>query len=140
MIAPTEEPKLEDMTLEPKEKDTPQWATRMVPTLAGYTNLQKLKIEGFLESQSVIMLIDTGCIYNFMSSKHFKIPGDFHDFPQDQTMMLKDFIDDDLRSMVQDREKIESLQWRNQKRDRIIRRTQRSINIVLLIIKKDAPP
>ncbi|RRT50223.1 hypothetical protein B296_00030918 [Ensete ventricosum] len=49
MIAPTKEPKFEDMTLEPKEKDTPQPATRMVPTLAGYTNLHKLKIEGFLE-------------------------------------------------------------------------------------------
>ncbi|RRT40778.1 hypothetical protein B296_00003340 [Ensete ventricosum] len=49
MIVPTEEPKFEDMTLEPKEKDTPQLATRTVPTLAGYTNLQKLKIEGFLE-------------------------------------------------------------------------------------------
>ncbi|RWW65147.1 hypothetical protein BHE74_00027559 [Ensete ventricosum] len=49
MVAPTEEPKLEDTTLEPKEKDTPHPATRTVPTLAGYTNLQKLKIEGFLE-------------------------------------------------------------------------------------------
>ncbi|RRT32846.1 hypothetical protein B296_00034950 [Ensete ventricosum] len=49
MIAPTKEPKLEDTTLEPKEKDTPQPTTRTVPTLAGYTNLQKLKIEGFLE-------------------------------------------------------------------------------------------
>ncbi|RWW63166.1 hypothetical protein BHE74_00029677, partial [Ensete ventricosum] len=49
MIALTKETKLEDTTLEPKEKDTPQPATRMVPTLAGYTNLQKLKIEGFLE-------------------------------------------------------------------------------------------
>ncbi|RRT44879.1 hypothetical protein B296_00006436, partial [Ensete ventricosum] len=49
MIAPTEEPKLEDMTLETKEKDTPLPATCMVPTLAGYTNLQKLKIKGFLE-------------------------------------------------------------------------------------------
>ncbi|RRT38370.1 hypothetical protein B296_00005944 [Ensete ventricosum] len=49
MIAPTKEPKLEDMTLEPKEKDTLQPATRTVPTLVGYTNLQKLKIEGFLE-------------------------------------------------------------------------------------------
>ncbi|RZR80225.1 hypothetical protein BHM03_00006175 [Ensete ventricosum] len=49
MIAPTEELKLEDMTLEPKVKDTPQPATRTVLTLAGYTNLQKLKIEGFLE-------------------------------------------------------------------------------------------
>ncbi|RWV94147.1 hypothetical protein GW17_00043346 [Ensete ventricosum] len=68
MIAPTKEPKLED-TLEPKENDTPQSATRMVPTLAGYTNLQKLKIEGFLEQQSIIILIDTGSTHNFMSSK-----------------------------------------------------------------------
>ncbi|RZS06063.1 hypothetical protein BHM03_00036713, partial [Ensete ventricosum] len=67
MIAPTKEPKLEDMTLEPKEKDTPQPATRMVPTLDGYTNLQKLKIEGFLEQQSIIILIDAGSTHNFMS-------------------------------------------------------------------------
>ncbi|RWW56438.1 hypothetical protein BHE74_00036848 [Ensete ventricosum] len=67
MIAPTKEPKLEDTTLKPKEKDTPQSATRMVPTLADYTNLQKLKIEGFLEQQSVIILIDAGSTHNFMS-------------------------------------------------------------------------
>ncbi|RZR77403.1 hypothetical protein BHM03_00002457 [Ensete ventricosum] len=69
MIAPTEEPKLEDMTLEPKEKDTPQQATRTVPTLVGYTNLQKLKIEGFLKQQSVIILVDVESTHNFMSSK-----------------------------------------------------------------------
>ncbi|RRT33377.1 hypothetical protein B296_00024972 [Ensete ventricosum] len=67
MIAPTEEPKLEDTTLEPKENDTPQPATHTVPTLAGYTTLQKLKIEGFLEQQFVIILIDAGSIHNFMS-------------------------------------------------------------------------
>ncbi|RWW78411.1 hypothetical protein BHE74_00013372 [Ensete ventricosum] len=69
IIAPTEEPKFEDTTLEPKEKDTPQPATRTVPTLAGYTNLQKLKIEGFLEQQSIIVLIDAVSTHNFMSSK-----------------------------------------------------------------------
>ncbi|RWW05441.1 hypothetical protein GW17_00031287 [Ensete ventricosum] len=69
MIAPTNEPKLEDTTLEPKEKDTLQMATRTVPTLAGYTNLQTLKIEGFLKQQSVIILIDAGSIHNFMSNK-----------------------------------------------------------------------
>ncbi|RWV80175.1 hypothetical protein GW17_00058592 [Ensete ventricosum] len=69
MIAPIEEPKLEDTAPEPKEKDTPQPTTRTVPTLVGYTNLQKLKIEGFLEQQSVIILIDTGSTHNFMSSK-----------------------------------------------------------------------
>ncbi|RZR79424.1 hypothetical protein BHM03_00005146 [Ensete ventricosum] len=69
MIAPTKEPKLEDTTLEPKEKDTPQPATRTVPTLAGYTNLQKLNIKGFLMQQSVIILIDTESTHNFMSSK-----------------------------------------------------------------------
>ncbi|RWW07239.1 hypothetical protein GW17_00029386 [Ensete ventricosum] len=65
----TKEPKLEDIIFEPKEKDTPQPATRTVPTLAGYTNLQKLKIEGFLEQQSVIVLSDAGSTHNFMSSK-----------------------------------------------------------------------
>ncbi|RRT61227.1 hypothetical protein B296_00018970 [Ensete ventricosum] len=69
MIAPTKEPKLEDTTLEPKEKDTPQPTTHKVHTLAGYTNLQKLKIEGFLEQQSVIILIDAESTHNFMSSK-----------------------------------------------------------------------
>ncbi|RZS26351.1 hypothetical protein BHM03_00059675 [Ensete ventricosum] len=69
MIAPTKEPKLEDMTLKPKEKDTPQLATCTVPTLAGYTNLQTLKIEGFLEQKSVIILIDAGSTHNFMSNK-----------------------------------------------------------------------
>ncbi|RWW15021.1 hypothetical protein GW17_00021159 [Ensete ventricosum] len=72
MIASTEEPKLEDTTLEPKEKDTPQSATRTVPTLIGYTNLQTLKIEGFLRQQSIIILIDTGSTHNFMSSKKRK--------------------------------------------------------------------
>ncbi|RWV86758.1 hypothetical protein GW17_00051308 [Ensete ventricosum] len=41
----------------------------MVPTLAGYTNLQKLKIEGFLEQQSIIILIDAESTHKFMSSK-----------------------------------------------------------------------
>ncbi|RRT80350.1 hypothetical protein B296_00001842 [Ensete ventricosum] len=69
MITPTEESKLEDMTLEPKEKDVPQPATHTVPTLAGYTNLQKLKIKGFLEHQYVIIPIDGESTHNFMSSK-----------------------------------------------------------------------
>ncbi|RWW55587.1 hypothetical protein BHE74_00037763 [Ensete ventricosum] len=69
MIAPTKEPKLEDTTLEPKEKDTPQSATRTIPTLAGYTNLQKLKIKGFLRQQPVIILINARSTRNFMSSK-----------------------------------------------------------------------
>ncbi|RWV80877.1 hypothetical protein GW17_00057777 [Ensete ventricosum] len=71
MIAPTEEPKLEDMTPEPKEKDTPQSATRTVPTLVGYTNLQILKIEGFLEQHFVIILIGAGSTHNFMSSYRY---------------------------------------------------------------------
>ncbi|RWW43742.1 hypothetical protein BHE74_00050561 [Ensete ventricosum] len=69
MIAPTKEPELEDTTLEPKENDIPQLAIHTVPTLASYTNLQKLKIEGFLEQQFVIILIDVGSTHNFMSSK-----------------------------------------------------------------------
>ncbi|RWV93513.1 hypothetical protein GW17_00044027 [Ensete ventricosum] len=60
MIMPIEELKFEDTALEPKEKDTPQPATRTVPTLVGYTNPQKLKIEGFLKQQLVIILIDIG--------------------------------------------------------------------------------
>ncbi|RWV96073.1 hypothetical protein GW17_00041246 [Ensete ventricosum] len=68
MIAPTKEPKLEDTTLEPKEETSPS-ATRTVPTLASYTNLQKWKIKAFLEQQSVIILIDAGSTHNFRSSK-----------------------------------------------------------------------
>ncbi|RWW74688.1 hypothetical protein BHE74_00017371 [Ensete ventricosum] len=41
----------------------------MVPTLAGYTNQQKLKTEGFLVQQSVIVLVDVGSTHKFMSSK-----------------------------------------------------------------------
>ncbi|RRT31673.1 hypothetical protein B296_00032013 [Ensete ventricosum] len=69
IIAPTKEPKLEYTTLELKEKDAPQLATRTVSTLAGNNNLQKLKIEGFLEQQYVIILIDAGNTHNLMSSK-----------------------------------------------------------------------
>ncbi|RWV91833.1 hypothetical protein GW17_00045844 [Ensete ventricosum] len=65
----TKEPKHEDSILEPKEKDTPQPATRTVPTLADYTNLQKLNIKGFLEQQSIIVLVDAGSTHNFMISK-----------------------------------------------------------------------
>ncbi|RZR86670.1 hypothetical protein BHM03_00013901 [Ensete ventricosum] len=124
MTVPTKEPKLEDMAFEPKEKDTPQSATHMVLILVGYTNSQKLKIKGILEQQPIIILIDTVSTHNFMSSKdatrlifqkedcsgfEVKISYDFHNFPQDKIVMLKDFLDDDLRSTVQDHEKIESL-------------------------------
>ncbi|RWV76782.1 hypothetical protein GW17_00062489, partial [Ensete ventricosum] len=44
--------------------------------------------------------------------QHFQISGDFHNFPQDRSMMLKDFLDDDLQSTAQDREKIEPLQFK----------------------------
>ncbi|RWW26782.1 hypothetical protein GW17_00008818 [Ensete ventricosum] len=116
MIVATEEPKLEDMILEPKEKDTLQPTTR--------TQL------------SVIVLIDARSTHNFMSNKvaahlmlqkedysrdklllkcyipsnspwllmqHFQILDDFHDFPQGQTMMLQYLLDDDFRSTTQDR-------------------------------------
>ncbi|RWW40773.1 hypothetical protein BHE74_00053785 [Ensete ventricosum] len=66
---PTEEPKLEDVTLKPKENDTLQLATRTVPTLAGYRNPQKLKVKGFLEQQPIMVLVDTESTHNFMSSK-----------------------------------------------------------------------
>ncbi|RRT59608.1 hypothetical protein B296_00002599 [Ensete ventricosum] len=72
---PIEESKLEDMTLKSNEKDTPQPATRTVPTLADYTNPHKLKIKGFLEQLPVIVLIDTVSTHNFMSSKQRKSGG-----------------------------------------------------------------
>ncbi|RWW40840.1 hypothetical protein BHE74_00053713 [Ensete ventricosum] len=53
-------------------------------------------------------------------------------------MTLKDLLDDDLRSMAQDRKKFEPLQWRNQNKRRIIRRSQQ--NTIPLTVKKDAPP
>ncbi|RZR85006.1 hypothetical protein BHM03_00011933 [Ensete ventricosum] len=37
--------------------------------------------------------------------QHFQISCDFHDFPQDRTMMLKVFPDNDLRSTAHDRKK-----------------------------------
>ncbi|RZR89967.1 hypothetical protein BHM03_00017784 [Ensete ventricosum] len=51
----------------------------------------------------VSRVIDRGIV-------HFQISSDFHDFSRDRTMMLKDLIDDDLRSMAQDRRTIEPLQ------------------------------
>ncbi|RWV81198.1 hypothetical protein BHE74_00054035 [Ensete ventricosum] len=57
------------MILKPKEKDTPQSVTRIVPTLAGYTNLQELKIKGFLKQKSVIVRFDPRSTHNFMGSK-----------------------------------------------------------------------
>ncbi|RZR98688.1 hypothetical protein BHM03_00028093 [Ensete ventricosum] len=56
------------------------------------------------------------------------------------TMMLEVFPDDDLRSMVRDRKKIESLQWQNQSKWGIICKTQRNMSIAPLTMKKDAPP
>ncbi|RRT60341.1 hypothetical protein B296_00015350 [Ensete ventricosum] len=73
------------------------------------------------------------CSYTIQS-----ISGDFHDFYQDRIMMLKDFLDDDLRSTDQDREKTEPLKWRNQNKRRIIWRSQQ--NIIPLTMKKGAPP
>ncbi|RRT33204.1 hypothetical protein B296_00020024 [Ensete ventricosum] len=108
MIAPTEEPKLEDMTIEPKEKDTPQLATHTVPTLVGYTNLQTLKIEGFLKQQSVIILIDTGNTHNLMSNKvaaHLMLQKEYYNGFEVKTMMLKVFHDDDLGFTAHDCEK-----------------------------------
>ncbi|RWW69118.1 hypothetical protein BHE74_00023304 [Ensete ventricosum] len=138
----TKKLKLEDTTLESKEKDTPQSVAHTIHTLARYTNLQKMKIEGFLEQQLVIVFVDTGSTHNFMSSKvaahlilqkedcsrdklllrcyippnslwllmqHFQISSDFHDFSQDQTIILKVSLDDDLRSTAQNYEKIKPL-------------------------------
>ncbi|RRT54252.1 hypothetical protein B296_00049300 [Ensete ventricosum] len=43
--------------------------------------------------------------------RHFEISGDFHDFPQEWTMMLEVFANDDLRSTTRDHKKIEFVQW-----------------------------
>ncbi|RWV96226.1 hypothetical protein BHE74_00035097 [Ensete ventricosum] len=69
MIEPIEKSKEEDP--KPKEEDTkdPQPVVSMVHAFAGYINPQTMKIEGFLEQQLVIILIDTGSTKNSMNSK-----------------------------------------------------------------------
>ncbi|RWV82935.1 hypothetical protein GW17_00055524 [Ensete ventricosum] len=158
---PTEESKLEDMTLETKEKDTLQPATRTVPTLVGYTNPQKIKDKRVAQEMTEIQIVGS-CLFlatthpyilfprdklllkcyippnsPWLLMQHFQISGDFHDFPHDLTMMLKDLLDDDFRSTTQDHEKFKPLQWQNLNKRRIIRKSQ---NIIPLTVKKDAPP
>ncbi|RWV91232.1 hypothetical protein GW17_00046495 [Ensete ventricosum] len=120
MIIPNEEPKLEDTTLEPKEMVIPQSATRTVHTFVGYTNPQKIKDKRVAQE-----MIETWIVRSYLFStmthpyilfprdkllmkcyillnspwllmQHFEISGDFYDFSQDWTMMLKDLLDDDL--------------------------------------------
>ncbi|RRT56389.1 hypothetical protein B296_00034629 [Ensete ventricosum] len=68
MIEPIEESKEEDPKPKEDTKDL-QPVVSMVHAFAGYTNPQTMKIEGFLEQQLVIILIDTGSTKNFMNSK-----------------------------------------------------------------------
>ncbi|RWW70945.1 hypothetical protein BHE74_00021346 [Ensete ventricosum] len=70
MIEPIQESKEEDP--EPEQKDTkkdPQPVISTVYALVGHTNPQTMKIEGFLEQQPVIVLIDIGSTNNFMNNK-----------------------------------------------------------------------
>ncbi|RWV79573.1 hypothetical protein GW17_00059267, partial [Ensete ventricosum] len=69
MIEPIEESKEEDPEPEEDTKKDMQLVVSTVHALAGYTNPQAMKIEGFLEQQPVIVLIDTKSTNNFMNNK-----------------------------------------------------------------------
>ncbi|RWW43527.1 hypothetical protein BHE74_00050795 [Ensete ventricosum] len=58
--------------LEPEEEvieEESQPADYAVYALAGYSNLQTMKVGGLLKSQPIIVLIDTGNTNNFLNSK-----------------------------------------------------------------------
>ncbi|RRT37285.1 hypothetical protein B296_00015117 [Ensete ventricosum] len=57
-----------DADLESGEEE-PQSAVSAIHALAGYANLQTMKIDGFLKHQPVIILIDAESTNNFMDSK-----------------------------------------------------------------------
>ncbi|RZR77843.1 hypothetical protein BHM03_00003044 [Ensete ventricosum] len=95
MIKPIEESKYEEEDLEHEEnmKEDPQPADCITHALASYANPQTMKVEGFHKQRPVTILIESRSTNNFMNNK---ISSDFHDFPQEWTMMLEVFPDDDL--------------------------------------------
>ena len=59
-------------SLEHEEKDTeeePQPTEVTTHTLAGYSNLQTMKVGGLLKQQPITVLIDMGSTNNFLNSK-----------------------------------------------------------------------
>ncbi|RZR85092.1 hypothetical protein BHM03_00012022 [Ensete ventricosum] len=74
IIEPVEEEdnKTSEEALEPKEEameEESQLANYAVHALAGYSNPQKMKVEGLLKQQFITVLIDTGSTNNFLNSK-----------------------------------------------------------------------
>ncbi|RWV80223.1 hypothetical protein BHE74_00034415 [Ensete ventricosum] len=71
MIEPIEESDHEEEDIKYEEEDRGGTTTTdcMVQALAGYANLQMMKIRGFLKQQLITVLIDTGSINNFMNNK-----------------------------------------------------------------------
>ncbi|RWV86615.1 hypothetical protein GW17_00051475 [Ensete ventricosum] len=64
------EPFEEALELEEKAtEEEPQPADYEVHALAGYSNLQMMKVGGLLKQQSITILIDTGSTNNFLNSK-----------------------------------------------------------------------
>ncbi|RRT69071.1 hypothetical protein B296_00022790 [Ensete ventricosum] len=70
MIKPIEESEPDDADHESEDTEEDlQPIVSTVHALAGYVNLQMIKIEGFLKHQSVTILIDIRSTNNFIDSK-----------------------------------------------------------------------
>ncbi|RWW04038.1 hypothetical protein GW17_00032756 [Ensete ventricosum] len=72
VIESIEDPKPKHVDPEPEKEDAeeePQSTISTIYALAVYTNPQSIKVDGFLEHQSITILIDTGSTNNFMDSK-----------------------------------------------------------------------
>ncbi|RRT33459.1 hypothetical protein B296_00039805 [Ensete ventricosum] len=130
MIAPTEEPKLEDTTLESDEKDMKEKPQSTAHTFHAPPHI--LDIDGFIKHQPVTILVDTRSSNDLMNDKRQQVTlcgdkfflkchiqqnqlwflmqcslilGYFHDFIEERTIVLKIFPDDDLGSTTHDRKK-----------------------------------
>ncbi|RWW48807.1 hypothetical protein BHE74_00045086 [Ensete ventricosum] len=95
LVEPTEEPKLKDMALESEEKDMMKKPQSVAHTF--HAPPQILDIDGFIKHQLLNQL--------WVLMQCSLISGYFHDFIEEQTMMLKVFHDDDLGSTAHDRKK-----------------------------------
>ncbi|RWV79265.1 hypothetical protein GW17_00059631 [Ensete ventricosum] len=71
VIEPIKDPEPEDIDSKPDKEEAeeePQPAINTIHALVGYSNPQTMKVDGFLEHKSTI-LIDTESTNNFMDSK-----------------------------------------------------------------------
>ncbi|RWW40368.1 hypothetical protein BHE74_00054220, partial [Ensete ventricosum] len=73
-LAEDEDNETSEEALEPKEEareeeSQPADYTRRSHALAGYSNLQMMKVEGLLKQQPITVLINTGSTNNFLNSK-----------------------------------------------------------------------